>query len=555
MAKTPKGKDKSKKSKTKTSIGSVLGTNEMLGKLAVAEEEERKGYARLVESNDSTLANTSGYSSALSSLTMRLFGVPYQFPDQVDPRIKQISPYIGKKFLENIMTEGPVCTIIPGKPKFLPSDSNKVTKENTATSLLQAAGGSFSGLQQLIDDNTLDDMRLYDFEIDYNNYMKYVNILCRAGASFLGLQDTVSVGTTEYSFQNYDWRNYRWDTVANMSLAQKGESASTLINSLRMKNTGTLTDKIFKLIKGDTTTDENISINDLLTNYNYVQFYIDPDLSPTDNISNNTTQSTFKSLLDQGSNTMKEISFMANSGGIDSEVFQKFADDSASSLAAFISKSLGDNGVLGQAGSAISRFLNLSGDVVKGNNLIIPDIYESSSYTKSYSLTCHLKAPYGDKLSYYLDVFVPMMHLIALGLPRQDTSNSYSSPFLVKFYVEGVCTCNLGLVTNISINKIGDSVSADGLYNEVDVSLEITDLYSDLTMNNSDAPMAFINNSSLIEYLATNCGMSLTKPNYEKKYSAMFNNFKSKFTDIPTSVKTAVDQSVFDLISSFTSLY
>ena len=74
-------------------------------------------------------------------------------------------------------------------------------------------------------------------------------------------------------------------------------------------------------------------------------------------------------------------------------------------------------------------------------------------------------------------------------------------------------------------------------------------------MNNSDAPMAFINNSSLIEYLATNCGMSLTKPNYEKKYSAMFNNFKSKFTDIPTSVKTAVDQSVFDLISSFTSLY
>ena len=39
----------------------------------------------------------------MTNLSMNLFGIPYQFPEAVDPRYKILSESIGKKFCENIM--------------------------------------------------------------------------------------------------------------------------------------------------------------------------------------------------------------------------------------------------------------------------------------------------------------------------------------------------------------------------------------------------------------------------------------------------------------------
>ena len=68
----------------------------------------------------------------LSRLTMNLFGIPYQFPAAVDPRVSNISSTIGKKYTENIMLEAPICTIIPGEPTYLPGKST--TKKITSAS-------------------------------------------------------------------------------------------------------------------------------------------------------------------------------------------------------------------------------------------------------------------------------------------------------------------------------------------------------------------------------------------------------------------------------------
>ena len=112
--------------------------------------------------------------------------------------------------------------------------------------------------------------------------------------------------------------------------------------------------------------------------------------------------------------------------------------------------------------------------------------------------------PYGNRLAYYLDICVPLMHLLALGIPRQSSANTYSSPFLVKAYVEGVFTCNMGLVTNMTITRGANdsSMTIDGLPTEVDVNITLQDLYCELTMTPQSSPLLFINNTSLIEYLA-----------------------------------------------------
>ena len=500
----------------------------------------------------------------LSRLTMNLFGIPYQFPAAVDPRVSDISSTIGKKFTENIMLEAPVCTIIPGEPTYLPgkSTSKKIT---SASALIEASSGNFSALNQYLSDNKASNMRLYDFKNNYTEYMKYVNVLCRTGAVFLDLKNTITVGSTKYSFQRYDWKNYRWNTTANQSLTKR---VTTVVSNIKKKvgnktvttkkkttkttyvseDTKNSSSKKFTMSTG---TGKEGSLSQVLTNYNYVQFYIDADVTPSESLSNSTSESSLKSIMDSGSSMMKEVAFWANSGGVDTKTLETFTSETQAALQSGVSSLLGSNTLTG----VVSRVINLGGDVLKGNNLIIPDVYQSSSYSKSYSITVHLKSPYGTKLGYYLDIYVPMMHLLALAMPRQESANSFSSPFLIKAYVEGVFSCNLGMVTSISINKVAESMSVDGLPTEVDVTLDIADLYSDLTMTPSSAPRNFVNNSSLIEYLATSCGMSITSPNFEKKYTNIINTVVASFTDIPGSIKSSVEEEVYKLISDFTSLY
>jgi len=501
--------------------------------------------------------------TGLSNLTMRLFGLPYQFPDAVDPRLSDISSSIGKKFTENIMLEAPVCTIIPGIPSYLPgTKAGKKQKISTAQALIEGGSGNFSSVKQLFNDMDEDQLRLYDFESAYSEYMTFVNVMCRAGATFLELNDTLD----GQSLQRYDWRQYRWNQIAATSMASRiktglktlskdAKSAASYKNSdgkayttvTNASNTGSHT---FMMESVDDSGSEK-NLKQVFKNYNYVQFFIDPDVAPSESLSNTTGESMLKSVFDSGSSTMKELAFMANSGGIDAETLKTFTEESSSALQAGVSSILGDNAM----GGALSRIINLGGDVLQGNNIIIPDIYQNSQYQKSYSITVHLKTPYGSKLGYYLDVFVPMMHLLALAMPRQESANSFSSPFLVKAYVDGIFTCNLGIVDSISIAKVADSWSVQGLPSEVDVTLNITDLYCDLMMSPSTSPMAFINNSSLVEYIATNCGLDLTAPNFKAKYQNIINSVTNSMLDVPSNVKSEVEEKIYKLISSVTSLY
>ena len=78
-----------------------------------------------------------------------------------------------------------------------------------------------------------------------------------------------------------------------------------------------------------------------------------------------------------GQNFIKEFSFLANSGGLGdiSDKLEDFtagvADKLSSGIASITSNS---NGVLGQVGTCLSRILNLSSNIIRGENLILPQI-------------------------------------------------------------------------------------------------------------------------------------------------------------------------------------
>lgn len=478
---------------------------------------------------------------SLVKRNIRLFGIPYQFSSAVDPRIEGVSNTIGTNYMKNIILDAPIATIVPGVPKYLPGASDKTIKSHA---IIEAMGGEYASLLNNITGNDSSNFRYYDFESKYVEYMKYVNILCRTTANFLGVTDP-QYAIDGKSLDKYDWKNYRMSNnndAYRSTVSAFWDSISSALSSIGMGGSSEMVD------------DSGFGASDsIFQSYNFVQFYVDPSVSCADSIGNDTSESKIKGLLDGTSDWMKEFSFITQSAGADyMSDLQQFVGDSGEALANGIATT--NFPVPDGIRTVLGNFFSLAGNVIKGENIIIPNIYQSSSYSKSYSLTVHLRTPYKSKYGYYMDVVAPLMHLLALALPRQATANSYTSPFLVKIYVPGLFNCNLGIVKSISISKNSESFSVDGYPCDIDVELEIEDLYSDLSMTPASSPVLFVNNTSLIEYLANTCGLSLITPNLSRKFEMFTDSVINAITGIPSTIMGTVTERIDAVVASFLSL-
>ena len=525
-------------------------------------------------------ANTNRISSELAKKTTRLFGLPYQFREQVDVRPELASATLGLEYLKNIVEVAPVVTIMPGKPCFAPNQPDK----NTAAKMFNSALTDNLGPLKNYLDNSDGDVRYYDFESDYTNYIRYVNMMCRTAATILELTDLIpDANGPSGQLQKYDWKNYRWNAKnfstfasATLSAVLKGGPGAALgiVNAIKDKTTeevSKLTGRIFTTdnaseATGDhyiqvgsdgedaTNLEDDRTIDSLMINSSFVQFYVDPNLGGSDEGINNASNSMLKSGFDSMSSKAKEWGFILDSGGVSATLDEltKYETDASNGLRDAIS-AMGNGNELT---TFMSRLIDTGGKVIRGENMIIPKIWDSSEFRRSYNIVVHLKAPYGNKYSYYMDVLVPLFHLLALALPKQATANSYGAPFLVKCFCDGLFTCNLGIVSSISIDKTvsESSWTVDGFPSEIDVRLTIEDLYSDLTMTPTNQPRLFMKNSSLIEYLSTTCGLNLTQPQLGQKLAIDVNVMLNGFGDIPENVKTSAFNFVDSLISPWISI-
>ena len=153
-------------------------------------------------------------------------------------------------------------------------------------------------------------------------------------------------------------------------------------------------------------------------------------------------------------------------------------------------------------------------------------------------MSMNLVSPYGDKESIYLNILVPLMHILGLAMPRQTGANSYSAPFLVKAFAKGWFSCELGIIDSISIDKggNGESWTVDGLPTEMKVQIGIKDLYSNLMISSTSKPELFFQNQGLIEFLAVSCGIDITKPNFMVRLETMFSVFFGSTIDLPGNI-------------------
>ena len=183
-AKTKKGwfliyKKKGKSGSTYCKLTTTV-TNSSGKKIKVDITKASRQYKSLANS----LAITTNNGHKLNK-TMQLPGLPYQFLPSVDYRVSSVSKEIGRKYIEKIIMQAPVVTIMPGKPSYLPGQKDKSSITNA---FIRAASGNLGALQTLSTSTNIDNLKFYDFKTAYVEYMRYVNVMARTCAAFLELE-------------------------------------------------------------------------------------------------------------------------------------------------------------------------------------------------------------------------------------------------------------------------------------------------------------------------------------------------------------------------------
>lgn len=473
----------------------------------------------------STNAAKNKAESVFSAQNTKILGMPHQFLPSADFRIDEANNF-GFNFAKDIFMERPIVTLMPGKVNYLPDYSAQDKKVFGSLMKDMNNENSKSALEDLISDNT--ESRFYDFVSDYSHYIRYVNLMCRVAAVDLGIENNKGPdGKTPYI--RYDWANYQ-NFVNYESPIKDDKGVFDLVEDVSKM----VQDKVKQLG------------TDVFVGYRqYVHFYVDPSTSVNETMSNVTQKSQLEGQFDSMEGIIKEATMLLSSASSGTQYFQQFAQTAG-------------EGILSLANTAtfglFKNLLQIGGkEVINGANLIYPEIWMDSEYSKSYTIQLNLVSPYGNKESIYLNCLVPMIHALAFALPRQSTANSFVSPFIVRGYSKGRFSCDMGIVESISIDKGPEqSWSIDGLPTQLKITMNIKDLYSQLMMSPSNKPSLFFANQGMMDYLGSMCGVDLTTPNVVFK----INHIKALLAginDIPSNMYRDMTQSLYNRLSKFTN--
>lgn len=423
-------------------------------------------------------------------------GLPYQFMESVDRRITKTS--IGRKYADKIVSHLPLLFLTPCKQVFM-DDFKTDDKEVIASALL--AGNN-------IDPSLIKGKgRYYSVEFDYSTYFDYVNTMMRTVAIYLGIgNEKVTINGKTAKLRYFDW-----------SKAQNSNFKTFFDAS------------------------EN------------VVFYLDSMTQISESFSNETTESSLASLINGFADNANEIKFLFGQGG-GNTVSALY--DSAGDITSSISSSL--SGVASKLGGGIISSLASSGvnTVLDGGKIIFPEIWSDSNYDRSYSLNFKFRSPDHDSLSIYLNILKPYIMLLALVLPRMPQNsnpNAYREPFLVKAYSKGMFNVDMGIISSMSVTK-GDQCqwNDDGLPTQIDISIDIKDLYSSLVMSGfgDNSVYEIVKNTSFMDFLANMAGLNVGQMEITKTIKMYMYLQAGNIRDIPSRAFRRIDNSISNLIGN-----
>jgi len=401
-----------------------------------------------------------------------IFGLPHQFLPITDIRIDSASGdsnkdlyRLGRVYSEKILKTIPLLLITPGIPSFMAGFSKEQREtlgeqffRDMAGGVVKDLTGEYSG-------------KYYSLKYAYVDYFKYVNAMLRSAAVFLGIDKEKVNGKQLGQF------NWLYNTSSDGSDIWGHKGLGKFIGPYA----------------------------------GCIAFYADCGNQINDSFSNNTTPSQLSNTLNSLSDTGRELNFLVGNVGslAGLKVNALTGEEDLLNNMDVVKDAVDD--LLG-SGNIMSNILNKAQTILAGGRLVFPEIWSDSSFGRSYSCSMKLVSPSGDKLSIFLNILVPIYHLLGMVLPRQSIQQSYFSPFLLRCYYKGLFNVDMGIMTGLSITKGAEAEwTVDGLPTVADISFEIKDLYEGMFMSRAEdeRDLNILSNITELDYIANSCGINI----------------------------------------------
>ena len=414
--------------------------------------------------------------SLLKQATLRgILGMPYQYSEIVDPPLSD--SVFGRKYAEKMIANMPMLLLTPGRPKFMKG----YTLGDKDSLLKGLVKHDTSVVEQLMESKN---GKFYSFEFGYDDYYNYVNPALNKIAILMGIGDEILDGTP--------LSEYRWDNYSGGNTALKSFNNSK----------------------------ENVA------------FFIDSESQIQESFSNDVGASTLAGTVSSVSDMGRELQFLmgATAGAQFDMMKSENYQASLEQLDSFTSKF---SNIL--PGSLMDKLKEGFLTVATGGKMMFPEIWTDSQLSRSYDVQIKLRTPDADKLSIFLNLYVPLIHLIAMTAPQQLGANSYKAPFLVRGYYKGFFNIDMGIITSLNITK-GDKCkwTLDGLPTQIDISLSIKDLYQAMSLTQGTDILATLQNTAELDYLSNLCGININKVDLKRNIDIFLNTMvegtKSKIT-------------------------
>ena len=387
----------------------------------------------------------------------------------------------GRTFAREIASNTPIVVFTPGTPKFMSNIRQSIFgysggEKNARNNFLNLFSDltffeSSSALQSMFDDLEGEVFQYYSLEINTSEYYSIVNSLCQFSAKLMGLENFKMRNTP---CTNFDWAAYNTNEAHDYSTMED----------------------VFGVSRG-------------------VSFAFDPISSIQDSISNQTGESQFASLFNGVSEKSRELAFMLGTVDIDLDLI----DQNEYTAAVNSVRTGAFSGITNPMSSVFSMLKNSA----HGMRVRFPQLWQESSINKSYSLDMKFITPYATKFCKWRYVLVPFFHIFALAAPQsKDSIINYSRPFLVKAFSRGYFNIEMGIIDQLSWKRYGDGemLSVDGIPTEIDVSVDVTDMYQQLAASTHygdagimslDRIKVFFNNAGLQELIGNLAGIDTNR--------------------------------------------